>query len=207
MDATATRLMMGAASSSEDLAVKFVTHEKTTNVTSSAGRSLTLTGLSAGDVVIGMISNRSASAPATSSGYTSITTNTGSFLGTNYRSIRLQYKVVAGSSETMSWTGYNGLAVAYRNFTGIGQVENYSNQLTVSSSLPTPAMSSLDTSGRGLVFVVTYAMSSTNSISSPYTTQYNTWGTVANNTFSSISSKTMTMSGNVIQISTAIEIL
>lgn len=206
MDATATRLMMGAASSSENLAVKFVTHEKTTNVTSSASRSLTLTGLSAGDVVIGMISNRSASAPATSSGYTSITTNTGNF-STIYRSMRLQYKVATGSSETMSWTGYNGLAVAYRNFTGIGQVENYSNQLTVSSSLPTPAMSSLDTSGRGLVFVVTYAMSSTNSISSPYTTQYNTWGTVANNTFSSISSKTMTMSGNVIQISTAIEIL
>ena len=205
MDATATRLMMGAAGLSGDSPVEYVTTSATGNVTSSSNRTLTLTGLSAGDVVIGMISNRSSSAPATSSGYISITTNTAGFFG-NYRSIRLQYKVVTGSSETMSWLGYGGLAVAYRNFTGIGQVGNYSSTFPT-SSVPTPAMSSLDTSGRGLVFVVTYAIGVINSISSPYTVRFNTWGAAANNTLSSISSKTMGLSASVYPVSTAIEIL
>ena len=106
----------------------------------------------------------------------------------------------------MSWLGYGGLAVAYRNFTGIGQVGNYSSTFPT-SSVPTPAMSSLDTSGRGLVFVVTYAIGVINSISSPYTVRFNTWGAAANNTLSSISSKTMGLSASVYPVSTAIEIL
>ena len=171
--------------------VEFVDFIALANQGSDASRTLTISsGLSAGDVVIAMTANRTNTPPALASGYTDILSGNNDGLN---RSLRLQYKVVSGSSESITWTGSYGFMVALRNFRSIGQSE-VTNSIGINSTanIPIPAISGLDTTGVGYLLAGTYFSNLMTAVSGPYTLGSSTYAYIEENTSASYSQENFT---------------
>jgi len=159
-----------------------------------AGRTLTLTGISPGQMIVSMTANRINTAPVLLPGYTNILSSNGIRIS-DYRSLRLQYKISTNTSETISWTGAYGFIVALNNVTRVGKV-NTINTANSGFTVNLPDLSGLNVSGKGLILAGCYA-SSNLSVTSPYTMQSGTVGYLANNTNSSITSAQITITSSL----------
>lgn len=183
--------------------VEFVDDAILANQASDASRTLTISsGLSAGDVVVAMTGSRSTTAPALASGYTNILTANNSLS----RSCRVQYKVVTGSSESITWTGAYGFMVALRNFRGIGQSALINNPVAGITNMPIPAISGLDTTGVGYLLAGSYFANVMTAVSGPYTLASSTYAYISENTSASYSQENFTNAGAT-QIGWVVEIL
>ena len=153
------------------------------NQTADAGRSLTLTGIPANSMVVAMIANRTTTAPGLLSGYTDVL----AINNARGRSLRVQYRLVTSSSETISWTGAYGCMVALTNAKYVRQ-SNSVNSATSAVTIPLPNLSGLTTNGFNFILAGAYVASSVGAVSSPYTLIPSLGGRVSNNTGASISS-------------------
>lgn len=173
------------------------------NQTSDASRTITLSsGFVAGDLIVAMTGNRTGTAPALPAGYTSLVVNN----NPAGRSLRVQYKIAESTSESISWTGAYGYIIALRNFTEFG-VTNTINTSASGTTLTIPSLTGLSTSGRGFILAGSYPQAIYTATTSPYSL-FSTFGVrVTQNTDSSITGETLTLSASTSNSLYAIEIL
>ena len=183
--------------------VEYLTGVNLANQASDAARTLTLSGgFSTGDFLVAMTANRTDTAPALLPGYTDIVFNN----NPGNRSLRMQYKIATGSSETISWTGAYGYILAFSNATRIG-AKNTVNDTSLSSTLQIPDLIGLTNNGRGFILAGAYFTDLYTSTTSPYAL-FNPFGvSLEGNTFSSITGKTLSISSRADKSLYAIEIL
>jgi hypothetical protein len=195
--------LIGASSAAAP--VQYLVSTFITNQSSDATRTLTLSsGFAAGDMLVSMTGNRAATPPTLLSGYTAIVSVTAA---NGSRSQRLQYKIAASSSETISWTGAYGYLLVLRNATRIGRSGVVSTSAL--STVPLPELSDLDTSGRGFILAGSYPVGTYSGVTAPYTLllsgSTNLGAFIQQNTDSSLVSKTL--SGVLFNSSYAAEFL
>ncbi len=170
---------------------------------SDASRSLTLsTGIRVGDMLVAMCGNRTTTAPTLLSGYTNIV----AVNSTNSRSIRVQHKFATSTSETISWTGAYGYLMVLSNAYRIGQTNTINGTGTSTTTISLPDLSGLNTSGNGFILAGTFSLNVT-AVSSPYSVLSTIAGYIEKNTNSSLTGETITLGGNTVPVTYAIEFL
>jgi hypothetical protein len=185
--------------------VEYVTQTNLESQTSDETRTLTISsGFNVGDVIIAMVGNRTGTAPSLLSGYTGIIDVDG--IGSTQRSMRLQYKISTSPTESITWTGAYGWMLVLRNFTAIGQSAGLT-QTSFGTSVPLPAISGLDTSGRGYLIATTFLSSLISNATSPFSFLSPFGGFIANNTLSSVSGSTLSVSSSAVFTSAVVEVL
>lgn len=187
--------------------VAFLSGTNLTNQTSDASRSLTLnTGFAAGDMLVAMTGNRTATPPTLLSDYTSIVSD--GIASPATRSFRVQYKFATSTSETITWTGAYGFLVSLRNSYSVGKTNTVALTSAAAGTISLPDLTDLDVSMNSYVLAGMYVSSGRTSVSSPYALISDYAADISKNTNSSLTSKTMsTTSSTNVWLSFAIEFL
>lgn len=176
------------------------------NQTSDASRSITLTSHQAGDMLIAMTGNRTTTAPALLTDFTDILSVNNS---STARSIRLQYRIAQSSSETISWTGAYGFIIAIRNASAIKQSNSFNSGSGTTLTIPT--LNDLDASGKSYILAGSYLTGTYTGVSSPFTLlsdgTRNVGAFIENNSNSSLSGLTMTVSSSSAVVTFIVEVL
>jgi hypothetical protein len=174
------------------------------NQGSDGSRSLTLnTGIRVGDMLVAMCANRTTTAPTLLSGYTNIL----SINGTNSRSLRVQYKFATSTSETISWTGAYGYLMVLGDAYRIGQTNTINGTGASALTIDLPNLSGLNVSGNSFILAGSFVSSNVSSVSSPYSVLSLFAGYIEKNTNSSLTGETITLTGNTVPVTYAIEFL
>jgi len=162
------------------------------NQTTDASRTLTLSPVNIGDMLVVMTANRTASAPTLLSGYTNIliSNSNPSIASDNRRSLRLQYKMASSTSETINWTGAYGFIVALRNVTTVGSFNSLSTTNT-GFTVNLPTLAGLTPSSNSYILAGIYTSSGSVSVSSPYTMLGDIAGYVSPNASTELTGKTI----------------
>ena len=179
-----------------------------TNQTSDATRTLTLSNIAVGDMLIAMTARRTGTPPILAAGWTNITT-----AATNSRALRMQLKIAAATTESVVWTGAYGYMVALKNARVIGKTGTAIGNDSVTVQ-PIPALAALDTSGTSLILAGGWATSVTTGADAPFAVLYPTNAPasgcavyVQGNTEAALSGKTFTWASSGDPASYAVEIL
>lgn len=184
--------------------VAFVGENSFTSITDTT-RTLTLSGLNPGDMVVAVTGNRISSVPPLPSGWSNITGDTTSVSGAD-RSLRVQYRFATSTSQSITALCSNIAMIGLRNASTIGQYNTYSDGNIV-TSLRIPSLAGLDTSGVGFLYAGSYVTTYYTSVTSPWSLLSNAGVYVSDNTSSSIFNDFVDFSTNVASLSFALEIL
>lgn len=163
-----SKFSMGAGGASPKPPVALIGRTGQGYNTTDAARTLTLTGVPVGSFILAMTSNRTATAPAVSSGFTDV----GALNSGISRSIRLQKTIATSTSVTINYTGASADLFCFENASDVATLV-FGPGNTTTTAQYVPALSSLDTKGRGYILYATYlsTQSATNyipTLTSPY---------------------------------------
>lgn len=160
-----------------------------TNQTSDASRSLAAAAHQPGDYIVAVTGNRTSTPPALLSGYTAITTAASS---SYLRSLRVQYKVATGTSETITWTGAYGHIYVIRDAITYSQANSISTNEGTTTTVEIPNLSNLTPGG----FVVggSYIAGIVTAARTPFVVANTAGVYIANNQTTPLTSKTLTLS-------------
>lgn len=131
---------------------------------SNATRTLTLSGISVGDMLFAATSSLT-STSGLLTGYTSILLQRNT---TFNRSMRCQYKIATSTSETITWTGSSGCLVAIPGMSTTGQARGRFYQTATSVSLVSSTFSGWNTSGTSFLIGGVFINGDIASVSSPF---------------------------------------
>ena len=197
--------LQGAGGAAEIDPVSFVSESSLVEA-SDATRSLTVSGLTPGDMVIAVTANRTTTPPLTPSGWSSVLTGSTTTAGGS-RSFRIQSAFVAsGSTKSIIAVCSYIAMIAVRNASSIGVKSTFSDGSIV-STLTIPNLAGLDISGKSFLYAGTYVPTFYSSVTSPWSLLSNAGAYITGNTSSSVVSDTFTLSTSVAALSFAIEIL
>jgi hypothetical protein len=165
-----------------------------------AGTTLNIPALTSTQMVLLMERTDSSTPRATVSGFTSIITSNNSS-----RSMRMQYRI-GGAAEDITMTN-GGVFIVINNVTGVGVSNNYDGGTSSSTTIQTPSLSGISSSGKSMLFATHYAGWGVTAIQSPFTLISSIGGYIEQFSSTSISQYNMTNSFNAYIISAIVEII
>lgn len=139
-----------------------------TNQTSDASRTLTLSGITVGSLIIVMIANRSAlgTPPDLTSG-TGYTSELAFGSSGADRGIRVLSKIATSTSDSVSWIGSYGFIVEIKNATAVSAKVPQSSSTIVGGQY-TPAITPNYSDGTSFILGSNYTSSGGTGVTSPY---------------------------------------